>query len=69
MLYIILILLLYWVSYKVLKHYSWNVFVFNKQSNFLLSFLKNKRLIRVQSYRIYNNFSITKINKQNYNEA
>jgi len=56
MLYIILFLLLYRVSYKILKHYSWYLF------SFLLSIL-----IRVQNYE--SNLSLTKINKQNYNEA
>lgn len=50
--YIIIILtLVYWALYKILKDYSWNVF--NKQEGFLLSFLNNRRLIRVQKLIFY----------------
>jgi hypothetical protein len=45
---------------KILKDYSWNVF--SKHASFLLIFLNNRRLIRVQKYII---FSASKM--YNYN--
>jgi hypothetical protein len=50
--YIIIILtLVYWSLYKILKEYSWNTF--NKQEGFLLSFLNNPTILKVQKFIFY----------------
>ena len=50
--YIIIILtLVYWSLYKILKEYSWNTF--NKQEGFLLSFLNNITILKVQKFIFY----------------
>lgn len=50
--YIILILsLVYWSLYKILKEYSWNTF--NKQEGFLLYFLNNTSIIKFQKLVFY----------------
>lgn len=50
--YIIIILtLVYWSLYKILKEYSWNTF--NKQEGFLLSFLNSIPILRVQRFIFY----------------
>lgn len=50
--YIIIILtLVYWSLYKILKEYSWNTF--NKQEGFLLYFLNNTFILQVQQFIFY----------------
>ena len=50
--YIIIILtLVYWSLYKILKEYSWNTF--NKQEGFLLSFLNSVIILKVQKFIFY----------------
>lgn len=50
--YIIIILtLVYWSLYKILKEYSWNIY--NKQEGFLLYFLNNIVIIKVQKFIFY----------------
>lgn len=50
--YIIIILtLVYWSLYKILKEYSWNTF--NKQEGFLLYFLNNTLILKVQRLIFY----------------
>lgn len=50
--YIIIILtLVYWSLYKILKEYSWNTF--NKQEGFLLYFLNSIPILKVQKFIFY----------------
>lgn len=50
--YIIIILtLVYWSLYKILKEYSWNTF--NKQEGFLLYFFNNVFILQVQKFIFY----------------
>lgn len=50
--YIIIILtLVYWSLYKILKEYSWNIF--NKQEGFLLYFLNSVPILKIQKFIFY----------------
>ena len=50
--YIIIILtLVYWTLYKIVKDYSWNIF--NKQEGFLLNFLNNIYVFKLQKFIFY----------------
>ena len=58
--YIIIILsLVYWSLYKIVKEYSWNNF--NKSEGFMLVLSNNKVLLQVQIYIFYIWFSIFRI--------
>ena len=55
--YIIIILsLVYWSLYKIIKDYSWNNF--NKTEGFLLLFFNNSSLFKIQSYIFFLWFNI-----------
>jgi hypothetical protein len=50
--YIIIILtLVYWSLYKIVKEYTWNTF--NKQEGFLLYFLNSIPILKVQRFIFY----------------
>ena len=53
--YIIIILtLVYWSLYKILKEYSWNTF--NKQEGFLLNFINSIPILRKKIFIFYFRF-------------
>jgi hypothetical protein len=60
MLYWLVLLFLDLYKNKILKNYSWNVF--SKQASFLLIFLNNRRLIRVQTYIFFSASNISNYN-------
>ena len=47
----IILTLVYWSLYKIVKEYSWNTF--NKQEGFLLNFLNNVFLYKIQKFIFY----------------